>query len=359
MTPTLEAKDLQVRYNNEVVLFVPALRILPQEVLAIIGPNGAGKSTLLRVLGFLERPTGGSLRFRGTPVPHAGSALLALNRRVTVVFQEPLLLDMSVRKNVNLGLRMRGIRNPRRSVEHWLERFGIAHLAERRARSLSGGEAQRASLARAFVLGPEVLLLDEPFSALDPPTRDSLLSDLKEILSETRTTTVCVTHDRDEALALGDRVAVMMAGMIRQLDVPERIFGNPVDEEVARFVGVETILAGEVTSAEDGLVSVQIDGQQMDIVGSAEIGDHVLVGIRPQDIVLSKSEMGPSSMRNTLRGRVRRLIPLGPSVRVIIDCGAPVVAYVTHRSCEDMGLGEGVQVMVSFKATAAHLIRKG
>lgn len=354
----LEVRDLAVRYGDVAVVQVSSLLVREREILAVMGPNGAGKSTLLRVLGFLEAPTGGQVIFQGEAVRFRPRDLLPLNRRTAVVFQEPLLLDTTVFENVALGLKLRGAKQRVDRVPQWLARFGISHLRDRRARSLSGGEAQRTSLARAFVLDPELLLLDEPFSALDPPTRDALLTDLKTILAETRTTTVFVTHDRNEALALGDRVAVMVGGRVAQLDTPERIFSSPLNEEIARFVGVETILPGRVLSERDGLVTVEIDGQRVEVVGEALPGEHVLVCVRPEEVVLSRADLGPSSMRNCLEGRVVKSIPLGPSVRIVMDCGGPVVALITKQSFETMGLHEAERVIASFKATAAHLIRR-
>lgn len=364
----LAIRDLVVRYSGAEIVRVPTLEVREREILAIMGPNGAGKSTLLRVLGLLEAPTEGEVVFRGQKVDFRSPDLLTLRRRMAVVFQEPLLLDTTVFKNVALGLKLRGIEERvQEKVGLWLDRLGIAHLQGRPARTLSGGEAQRASLARAFVLDPDVLLLDEPFAALDPPTREALLADLKGVLSETRMTTVFVTHDRDEALALGDRVAVMMRGEILQLDAPEVVFSSPLDEEVARFVGVETILPGRVISAEEGLVVAEIDGRKVEVAGEASPGERVLVCVRPEDIALAPSlslplggrvGVGDSSARNSLEGRVTKAIPLGSSFRIVLDCGVPLVALITKQSFRELDLAEGTKVIASFKATAAHLIRK-
>jgi len=354
----VEIRDLAVRYGGAEVANIPALQVWQNEILAVMGPNGAGKSTLLRVLGFLERPTLGHVVFQGEPVAFGARELLPLHRRTAVVFQEPLLLDTTVYENVALGLRLRGVRQRGAKVRRWLERFGVAHLADRPARGLSGGEAQRTSLARAFVLSPELLLLDEPFSALDPPTKDALLADLKLVLEETQTTTVFVTHDRDEALMLGDRVAVMMAGRIAQLDAPERIFTSPSNEAIARFVGVETILRGRVASTGGGLVTVAVNGQTVSVVGDAAPNERVLVCVRPEDVVLTSEPMQPASVANRLHGRVSRVVPLGPASRVVVDCGEPVVALTTRQALEDLRLDVSQPIVASFEATAAHLIRR-
>jgi tungstate transport system ATP-binding protein len=358
----LEGLDLCVIYGGRSVLDVPGAAVGTGEVLAIIGPNGAGKSTLLRVLGLLEAPTSGRVRFRGTDVSWRRRELLALRRRFASVFQEPLLCDATVEANVALGLRLR-----RRSPEEvaaqaqiWMRRLGIAHLDGRQARTLSGGEAQRTSLARAFAIQPDVLLLDEPFAALDAPTRDDLLTVLQGLLRQSGFTTIFVTHDRDEALRLGDRIAVMMGGRIHQTGTPAEVFGRPVSEEVARFVGVETILPGRVAAAQGGLLTVEVNGEKVDALGVAGVGEQVLLCLRPEDLVIRRREerASPDSARNHLEGRVEESILLGAQYRVRIACPLPVVALVTKQSFEDLGLGHGTPVVVTFKASAVHLIRR-
>jgi tungstate transport system ATP-binding protein len=275
-----------------------------------------------------------------------------------VVFQEPLLLDRNVAANVASGLELRGV--PRRQrderVGRWLHRFGIAGLARRSPRSLSGGEAQRASLARAFALEPELLLLDEPFSALDQPTRDALTADLAAALGETGVTAVVVTHSRDEAARLGDRVAVMIEGRIRQLGAPSDVFSAPVDEQVAAFVGVETIVPANVLERSDGLIRLTAGPHVIEAVGEGGF-ERALVCLRPEDVSISPvGEHISGSARNKLSGSVRRIVPSGADARVEIDCGFPVIARVTRRSLDDLGLREGAPVVASFKATAVHLI---
>jgi tungstate transport system ATP-binding protein len=163
---------------------------------------------------------------------------VAFRRRCAVVFQRPLLLDRSVLDNAGVGLELRGVdaRERRRRAQEALERFGVGELAKRPAVALSGGEAQRVSLARAFAVSPEILFLDEPFSALDPPTREALVADLARVLIDEGVTTVLVTHDREEAQALADRVAIVIDGRVRQVDRTDTVFGVPADADVARFL---------------------------------------------------------------------------------------------------------------------------
>jgi tungstate transport system ATP-binding protein len=360
--PILAGQGLSVLYAGRTVLDVPHIEIQAGEILAVIGPNGAGKSTLLRVLGLLEVPTSGVVRFRGNPLAWTGQDLLAIRRCFASVFQDALLCDTTVQANVTLGLKLRGRSSGQAAiqVEPWLTRLGIAHLARREARTLSGGEAQRTSLARAFAIHPDVLFLDEPFGALDPPTRDELLTVLQSLLRQEGTTTVFVTHDRDEALRLGDRIAVMLDGRILQVGRPSEVFGRPVTEEVARFVGVETILPARVTEELSGLLTVEVNGTKIQALGDASVGESVLVCLRPEDLVIRRGDepAAPDSARNHLAGRVQETTPLGAQVRVRIASNPPVVSLVTKQSFHELGLESGSSVIVSFKASAVHLIRR-
>jgi molybdopterin-binding protein len=360
--PVLELEQVAVAYGPRTTLEVDRFAVQRGEVLTIVGPNGAGKSTLLRVLALLETPARGRVRFAGRVVAYQAGTLLALRRRMAIAVQAPLLCDTTVYGNVALGLRFRGVRAAEidRRVRAWLERFGIAHLATRPARSLSGGEAQRTSLARAFVLDPDVLFLDEPFGALDAPTREGLLLDLELALRDSGKTTVFVTHDRGEALMLGDRIAVVMDGRIVQTDVPDRVFSAPATAEVARFVGADTIVAGVVRHRRADLGVVAVGGGEIEAQTDALPGEHVLVCLRPEDVILSRpDEPAPlSSARNALLGKVRRIVILDGRVRVDVDAGFDLRAIISKQSVHDLGLAEGQEVRATFKATAAHVIRR-
>jgi tungstate transport system ATP-binding protein len=240
-----------------------------------------------------------------------------------------------------------------------LDRLGIGHLSHRSARKISGGEAQRTSLARAFALQPEILLLDEPFASLDPPTRESLIEDLEAILRQTRTTTLFATHDRQEALRLSDRIAVMNNGKILQIGSPEEVMNHPVDEFVASFVGVETILTGNVIKKDGGTFVASVSGKELETVGEAQIGEEVVLGIRPEHVTLAAhSSRETTSARNLFPAKIEKIVSLGPYQKVQLDCGFPLAAYVTHHSVENLSLGEGKVVMASVKATAIHVIRR-
>ena len=339
------------------MLQVDQLSIEESRVLALIGPNGSGKSTLLLTIARLLKADGGQILFRGRPVEEQNE--LAYRRRVSLVLQEPLLLDTSVFNNVAAGLRFRKIHKGEVSlrVETWLDRLGVSHLVDRPARQLSGGEAQRVSLARALVINPELLLLDEPFGGLDTPTRTRLLEDFQALRADTGTTTIFVTHDLDEALYLGDQVAVLLNGGLRQRGSPQEVFSAPNDADVAAFVGMETVLPGEVAAKKDGQVQVIVNGIRLEAVGDLPPGRRVLFCLRPEDISLWPTQDIPlSSARNRLAGRIQKVIPQGPLARVQVDCGFPLLALVTRSSAFEMNLEEGKMVGASFKASAVHLI---
>ena len=358
----VELRDAVVVRGARPVLTIDRLAIADGATLALVGPNGAGKSTLLLALASLIRLGRGALSFRGMPVGRGTE--LAYRRHIGLVLPDPLLLDTTVFANVAAGLRFRGVPSAsvRPRVTEWLGRLGVAHLHDRPARQISSGEAQRVSLARALVLEPDLLLLDEPFASVDAATRARLLDDLEGLLRETHVACVIVTHDLDEAVRLGDRMAVMVAGRIRQVDTPERVLAAPVDEDVATFVGAETRLPGRVVSSEEGVAVVDVGGSQVEAVSALPPGRAVLCCLRPEDVTLWSVDPGAvptkvvSSARNQLTGRVSRMVAQGSLVRVSIDCGATLVATITRASAADMGLAEGATVLATFKASAVHLI---
>jgi tungstate transport system ATP-binding protein len=352
--------EVVVKRGGNVTLTIDDLQVQRGKILAVIGPNGAGKSTLLLVLNRLLQPESGQILYCGRPIEVEEE--LAYRRKMALVLQDPLLFDATVFDNVAMGLRFRGLPRDeiKQRVEDWLGRLGVSQLAGRRARKLSGGEAQRINLARALVLQPEVLLLDEPFSALDTPTRTQLLEDFHLLLSGLSLTTIFITHDMDEALYLGDQVAVLLGGRLRQCGSPEEVFNAPADREVAAFVGVETVISGRVLTSKEGMLEVEVPGYKLQAVGEVPPGRQVFVCLRPEDITLHLRDdrgMVTSSARNHLEGTVVRCVPQGGAlVRVVVDCGFPVVALVTRLSSQELGLETGAPVMASFKASALHLI---
>jgi molybdopterin-binding protein len=362
--PIIEAKDLTVAYGGQKALDVPEIKVFPNEVLGIIGPNGSGKTTLLLCLTRLIKPQTGTVYFHGEPVTDEKSVVKA-HRRLATVFQEALLLNTSVRENLVIGLKLRKVKKEEINarVDKWLERFGIAALAKRQARTLSSGEQKRTSLARAFAMQPEILYLDEPFTALDGPTRQALLEDFKSVLTETKLTTVLVTHDRNEALALTDRVAVIMNGSIVQLGSPAEVFSSPATEEIANFVEAGNILRGVVADQNEGLCSVKVNHvENMEIDACSELppGSNVVLLLPYDDvsITLTPPEKLTTSVRNRFPGKIIKLFPVGSQVRVTVDCGFHLTALITRKSEQEMGLKEGAHVVAMVKAVSIRVIKR-
>jgi tungstate transport system ATP-binding protein len=234
-TPLLQVAGLQIRRGGVQVLDLPRFSIFAEEKVAVIGPNGAGKSSLLLGLACLIKREFGTITFQEEEVTPRGET--RFRRRIAMVFQEPLLFDTTVLDNVAEGLRIRGAgrSEAREAAMESLELFRVGQLANRSAHKLSGGEAQRVSLARAFAVRPKLILMDEPFSSLDLPTRIVLAEDLGRILHESGTAAIIATHDRIEALRVVDRLVVMDGGRIVQEGTPHEVMAQPANAFVAAF----------------------------------------------------------------------------------------------------------------------------
>ncbi|HNX49125.1 MAG TPA: ABC transporter ATP-binding protein [Thermoanaerobaculaceae bacterium] len=353
----LALERVAVEGGGRVILDVEHLKVQPGELLAVVGPTGAGKSTLLRVAHLLERPARGRVQWQGEPV--VWPAPLETRRRIAMAFQDPLLFTGTVAENVGYGLEVRGANRAavRARVVELLELLGVGHLAARRAATLSGGEARRASLARALAAGPELLLLDEPLASLDAPVRERLRGDLVAIVRGQRLTCVWVTHDQEEAFAVADRIVVLEAGRVAQSGTPEDVFFRPATPFVAGFVGAGNVLPGRVEGSDDGLVTVDLGGLRLEAVSKLQEGASVVVCIRPEEITLGR-DGGPEhhSARNRMNGTVVAVVTRGATTRVEVECGVRLQALVTRRSAAELGLETGVPVWLSVKATAVHLI---
>jgi len=356
----VEAENIKVIRGRVEVLHIPSFCLAQGEILSLIGPNGSGKSTLLLTLNGLLKPAAGRLIFRGSEI-NSNQAVLDYRRRIAMVFQEPLLFDTTVFNNIASGLKIRGL--PREVIKtkvlESLDRFNISHLADRSARKLSGGEAQRTSLARALATDPEVIYLDEPFAALDPPTRQSIINDMERIIRETGIAAVIVTHDESEALRLSDRILVMRNGKIVQTGTPDEVMNHPANRFVANFVGMDSVIPGKVLTNRDGALIVTVPEGVIEAMGEPLPGEKVYCGIRPENVVIDltnpeQSIHGP----NVFPARITTITSMGPFLKVTMDCGFSLVSYVTRESFTRLKLAVGDKVIASFKATAVHLISK-
>lgn len=326
----------------------------------IIGPTGSGKTTLLEAVAGHARLLAGRVFMHDDDVTH----LPPERRGLGFVYQQyHLFPHLSVRENIGYGLRGSHGRpatpRPETRVADLADMLAIGPLLDRPVRGLSGGEQQRVALARALAPKPSILLLDEPFAAVDPATRQVLRRELRELHEREGITTLQVTHDFDEALRLGDLVAVLSEGRIAQSGTPEQVFRYPNSAFVARFVGTGNVIAGTVDRidppSEPGPFRARFTGGSLtlDVVAEREGPMHAV--IRPEDIVLSLA-LQAGSARNHMEGRVSRLERMGPVTMVHLDVGRPLIASLTSQSVDEMALRPGMSTMVAFKATAILLV---
>ena len=356
----LSLEGVEVVREGRTILSLPRLEVREKEVLAVVGPTGAGKSTLLRVLHFLDRPGAGVLEWRGEPVPWP--APLALRRRISMTFQDPLLLSGTTYDNVFYGLHLRGQNghDARERVMAALRVFHVEHLATQRARTLSGGEAQRTALARAVVLSPELLLLDEPFAALDAPIRKHLLEELKQAVRARGISCVYVTHEQSEAFSIADRIAVLRRGRLLQAGTPEEVLLRPASRAVARFMQTGNILPGVVSNRTEALSEVRVGPCILFSRTALAEGTPVDACIRREEILVeAPGETSPAPGLNRFRGTVEAVVDLGSTMQVRIDAGFPgfpLQALITRRVAHDLSLNPGGEVLATFSAASVHLI---
>jgi molybdate transport system ATP-binding protein len=328
-------------------------------VTVLFGPSGCGKTTALRCLAGLLQPEAGTIRC-GSEVwfdADRGVHRPPQRRGVGFLFQDYALFP-HLTVSGNVGYALTGLSRTEREhrIGDLLETFGLAGLEDRHAHQISGGQQQRVSLARTLARRPRLLLLDEPLSALDGPTREELRPELRQRLAEFRTPVVLVTHDRTEAMALADHLIVMDCGRVVQQGPPADVFTRPAGLAVARIVGTETVQPGQIVAVADGLAMVQVGHVKVAAVAPANSEREVFVCIRGEDVALQRGEPGDASPRNRLAGVIDSLTWEGPLVRVGLDCGFPLVALVTRPACTELGLSVGDRLTAVLKAPAVHLI---
>jgi tungstate transport system ATP-binding protein len=338
-------------YGDVTALKDVSLKVERGEILTVLGPNGSGKTTLLKVMGALEHPSQGEVYFDGVRVgaDNAGE----VRRRVTMVFQGTVLLRGTVRDNMAYGLRLRGVPEDEanRRVKTALELVGLETLAGRQARDLSGGELQRLSLARALVLGCELLLLDEPTANLDPESL-AIIKDVIRRLKERGTTIVLATHNLEQAEELSERLLLLHRGEIVEAGKPDDLLFDQ-SSEMARFARSENVFTGEVRLV-NGVAHVDI-GEGLEIRGTFIKEGLVTLRIRPEDIIVSRERM-TSSARNNLLGRIVGIEDRDSVVRMKVNVGRVFTAQITRRSLVEMGLNVGQEVYLTFKASSVQLL---
>ena len=355
----IETVDLCQRFGERDVLKNINIRVDRGEVFALIGPTGAGKTTLLRLIDLLDTPASGRIYFDGADVTESGGRRFEARRRMAFVLQKPVVFNTSVYDNIACGLKWRGVGKGdiRARVSSILEMVGLSADKNRNARTLSGGEVQRVAIARAIAIEPEVLLLDEPTANLDPVSISNIEELITNIIHRYDTTIIMATHDMSQGQRLADRVGMLLDGEILQTGDWREVFNSPRNRQVADFVGVDNIIDGVIVASEDKVVTIDIGNNVIEAISDYPVGEEVCACIRSEDITLALSTLS-SSARNSFAGEISRVVSTGPVSRLEIDCGFPVVALVTKRSAEELGLEKGKQVYTNFKATGVHVIKR-
>jgi len=287
--PAVEFRNISMRFGEKLALQNIDLTIAEGSFVVLLGPSGGGKTTLLNILGGFLEPSAGQVLIKGEEVTHVPPA----KRPTTTVFQDYALFPhMSIAANVAFGLRMRGVPKAEREARgaRALEMVGLGHTAKRRIHELSGGQRQRIALARALVVDPSVLLLDEPLGALDLKLRRQMQEELKAIQRRVGTTFVHVTHDQEEAMAIGDVIVVMNDGAIEDIGPPERVYLRPASRFTANFMGDNNLIEGRVAGAEAGRLKVSTPLGDFTVAGTARTGDPVALSLRPEHLYPEPAE---------------------------------------------------------------------
>ena len=330
-------------------------------VLILFGPSGSGKTTVLRSVAGLEWPEHGTIQFASKTWldTAAGISITPQERHIGYMAQDYALFPTyTVAGNIAYGLGDLAVSDRKKRVEEMLELFQLRGFGRAKPQELSGGQQQRVALARAVAPRPQLLLLDEPLSALDAPTRLQLRGELRGLLKQLALPSIIVTHDWTEALTLGDVMAVMSEGNVLQIGSPQDVFSRPANADVARVVGVETVVQGTCVENHEGLATVQVGMISLTAIASPEIDSDVFVCIRAEDVTLELAGSVETSARNHLTGTVQTIASLGALAQITIDCGFPLAAVITRSALSELGLAVGSAVRARFKAGSVHLLSR-
>jgi len=349
--PVIQAQNLSKEYFGKRILEDINFRVQTGEIFVLVGPNGAGKTTLLRILDLLEEPTGGRLVFDGTSVTRSAKDKAALRRRISIVFQQTVLFNMSVYDNVAYGLKVRGGNgaDTEKRVSETLERVQLRGFEKKNALALSGGEAQRVALAQALITEPELLLLDEPTANLDPRNVSIVEEALSRVNRERKTTMIMATHNMFQAENLAHRVAVFNEGKIETIGTFRGVFGKP-SRFLQDFARLENVFSGVSTVSSEGTSVIDVGDGLLIEATFMKAGD-VTFYVPPEDIILSTSPL-VSSARNVFEGRIVQILDFGSVVKLRVKAGKNFVVQITKKSFSEMQLNIDSRVFLAFKASS-------
>jgi tungstate transport system ATP-binding protein len=357
----IEFDHVVMNFGEKEVLKDVSFSINDDEIFTFIGPSGSGKTTVLRLIDMLQRPTSGKILIDGTNVTELHDReKIQVRRKMSMVFQKPSPLRGSVYANIAMGLQFRKVNAAEisRRVSQSLELVGLEGYEGRKAITLSGGEMQRVAIARAIATKPDVLLLDEPTANLDPVSTEKIESMIGDLKDRFGITVILSTHDMIQGQRLADRIAVVIDGRIGQTGTSKEIFYQPMNRPVAHMVGVEDILDGVVTENEAGLAVIDVNGVHITACSGASPGTPVTLYMRPEDITFYEKDSIRSSARNMFTGRIIKVVPIGPMVRLKVNAGVELTAVITQRSFEELNLALGKETELAFKASAIHVVER-
>jgi ABC-type sugar transport system ATPase subunit len=346
----LEIKNLNVQMGKFFLKNIN-LDVKDGEYFVLLGPTGSGKTVLLESIAGLNAITSGEVWINGKDV----TDLNLEHRKIGFAYQDyTLYRHLPVRDNISFGLMWKNMkkREIEKAVDQAIELLGLSNLLEKRPWSLSGGESQKIALARAIAIKPDLLILDEPLSAVDSETKEDYERELKELHNRLKLTTIHVTHNFEEAIALGDHIAVIMDGQILQTGTPDEIFRKPTSELVARFLMTRNIIEGEVSDSPDGHSIFTADGTELAV--DTNLRGKVHASIRPEDILISVEPLH-SGASNSLQGTITRIVDRGSVIYIRVNVPPEFICLVLRRSLKEMGLQEQEKAFITFDASDVNI----
>jgi len=331
--PLFELKNLKKSFNSRDIFDVPLLELSQDKIYAIVGPNGSGKSTFLKILNTLEKPTSGTVLFRGKDLFHSSHAG-NMKKEMTMVMQNPYLFNTTVFKNVAYGLKIRNVdrKTLKKNVEETLELVGLSHLKNRRVVNLSGGEIQRIAIARGLVINPRVLFLDEPTANVDHPNVRLVEEIILKIKEEKNTSIIMTTHNQSQAHLLADKVLSII-----NKNITDTYYENIFQGEIKKSNGVSIFSKNNI-----------------EISLSSDKTGKAMISVDPRDIILSLKPFD-SSARNSFQGSIKKISEIKSQIKVVVDTGLEFSIIITKESCHDMRLTIGKEVFVTFKTSSVQV----
>jgi molybdopterin-binding protein len=353
--PLLEIENVFKEYEGKNILENINLRLKRGTTLGVIGPTGCGKTTLLRIIDLIEKPSSGKIYFDGKDVSKSNKEELNYRRKIGMVFQKPVVFKGTVLENIQYGLNIRGhdAEPTQYKIKELLESLGLEGYENRKASTLSGGETQRIALARALIIEPEILMLDEPTANLDPLSTEKIEEMIEDIQGKNETTIIMATHNLVQGQRLCDEIAIINH-RIYQIGKPEDIFRRPKNSFVADFVGMKNVINGKAKKFTDNLTLINIG--EINVYASKSIEGNVYMSIRPEDITISKLKVDTSALNN-LKGVIKEIVDDGTLIKLKIDVGELFTVYLTRKSFFDLEISIGNNVWLQFKASAVNVFK--